>query len=64
MVPVVINWEIWHGGGIRLVLQCLPYRFFPLAFVRSWLPFPTDMMDRGVYPWEDVPKAGGPPPHL
>ena len=39
------------------VLRCLPCCFLLLVFVCSWLPFLTNMMDRGEYPWKDVPKA-------
>jgi hypothetical protein len=61
---VAINQEIRHGGRIYLVLQCLPRRFFLLAFMRSWLPFSADVMDRGEHPREDVPEVGGPTPRL
>ena len=64
LVPMAINWEIQHSRRIHIVLRCLPYHFFLLAFVCSWLPFLADMMDCGEHPREDVPEASGLPPRL
>ena len=46
------------------ILRCLPCCFLLHAFMRSWLPFLADTMDRGEHPQEDVLEADGPPPRL